>query len=261
MTVYGRRSFSTSSTVSPVFTNRMCFTSYYILLVISCALAIAFRLHLLPAAAAAFVSNLISSCPPPGNHPRCLALVFILLLAHGCRRLTECVCIHAWTKRPANALIFLGGCGFYAMQIISYIFESSCADQDFLAALEQDASSAQGLTACAFFVFASLIQLRAHAHLAATPKNSFEGRRNGGGYSLPRAAMFRVVMCPHYSAEILLYISFAVASYVSRTSVFALVWTAANLAVTAFRTRKMQIADGGAGAKLQVRWLIVPWVF
>jgi hypothetical protein len=41
---------------------------------------------------------------------------------------------------------------------------------------------------------------------------------------------------------------------------FALVWTAANLAVTASRTHTMQIREGGVEVKGQVRWLVIPWV-
>jgi hypothetical protein len=43
--------------------------------------------------------------------------------------------------------------------------------------------------------------------------------------------------------------------------VLALAWTAANLAVTASRTRALQMRDDRAGGKGQVRWLMIPWLF
>ncbi len=46
-------------------------------------------------------------------------------------------------------------------------------------------------------------------------------------------------------------------------AVFALVWTTTNLAVTASRTRALQMREKGVEVEVkgQVRWLIVPLVF
>lgn len=147
---------SPSSSPRTLVTNRMCFTSYYLLFATACSWAIAHRLRLLPPAATAVVDSAslhprlaasprthtqpqaLSSCPPPASSPQCLALVFLLLFAHACRRLAECFCIHVWTmvqpslpatsfvhvvndtislQRPANVPVLLGGCGFYVIQV------------------------------------------------------------------------------------------------------------------------------------------------
>ena len=60
----------------------------------------------------------------------------------------------------------------------------------------------------------------------------------GSKYSIPHGCGFDHVSCPHYTAEVLIYIGFVVLTgFRNRCVVLMAAWVACNLSVTAWRTR------------------------
>ena len=104
------------------------------------------------------------------------------------------------------------------------------------------------------YLFAATNQYQCHKHLAGLVK-----------YSLPTKGAFRILVCPHYFFECLLYLSMAVAgapkgALCNTTLLCGLLFVANNLGVTAGTTRKWYEAKFGADA-VKKRWNIIPLVY
>lgn len=106
---------------------------------------------------------------------------------------------------------------------------------------------------CGFF-FGWTMQHKCHAELASLKK-----------YSLPQGGMFRYLVCPHYTCEIIIYASLAVLAspqglLYNRTLVCAAMFIAVNLGATASGTKEWYIGKFGREA-VQSRWKMVPLLF
>ena len=104
------------------------------------------------------------------------------------------------------------------------------------------------------FVLASWIQHRCHVYLAGLKK-----------YTLPEHSFFKVVVCPHYTSECLIYLAIAIAAappgqLFNKTVLAGLGFVASNLAVTADSTIKWYREKFGA-EKVQGRWRILPYIY
>jgi len=97
-----------------------------------------------------------------------------------------------------------------------------------------------GLSMLGLFVDASWRQHRCHVHLASLKK-----------YSLPTDGLFENVICPHYGAEIMIYLSMWIISSPGMNGMniemlSALIFVAVNLGVTAEGTRNWYIKKFGS---------------
>ena len=104
------------------------------------------------------------------------------------------------------------------------------------------------------FILASGIQNDCHGYLASLKK-----------YTLPIHPIFKLLICPHYSAECLIYLSLAVISapkgaWVNRTLFTAFLFVVANLSVTASGTKRWYEGNFGKEA-VRGRWTMVPFVW
>ena len=91
-----------------------------------------------------------------------------------------------------------------------------------------------------FFLIASGTQFDCHRYLASLPK-----------YSLPAHPMFKDIVCPHYFAEFLIYISLSFLAaprgqFFNKTIFSAAIFTGINLGITADSTKKWYIEKFGA---------------
>lgn len=82
------------------------------------------------------------------------------------------------------------------------------------------------------FLLASGVQHDCHMYLASLPK-----------YTLPMHPAFQVLICPHYTAECLIYLSFAImgapgGALVNQTLFCAFLFVYVNLSVSASTTKK-----------------------
>lgn len=104
------------------------------------------------------------------------------------------------------------------------------------------------------FVFAWMSQYRCHKHLAGLKK-----------YSLPNLAMFRHLVCPHYTCECLIYLSLAIVAapeghLCNRTLLSALMFVAVNLGVTAHGTKNWYAEKFGS-EEVAGRRIMIPFLF
>lgn len=104
------------------------------------------------------------------------------------------------------------------------------------------------------FLLGSGIQHDCHEYLTSLPK-----------YTLPVHPVFQQVVCPHYTCELLIYLSIAIAAappgqLLNKTVFAGLIFVAVNLGVTASTTKDWQIQKFGAD-KVGKRWKMIPFVF
>lgn len=104
------------------------------------------------------------------------------------------------------------------------------------------------------FLFASGVQHDCHHYLFSLKK-----------YSLPTHPLFRTIVCPHYTAECVIYLSLALLAappgeLVNKTLLAALGFVAVNLGVTAGTTKNWYMQKFGADA-VRDRWNMLPGVY
>lgn len=104
------------------------------------------------------------------------------------------------------------------------------------------------------FLVASGIQHDCHVYLASLKK-----------YTFPDHQLFRVVVCPHYTCEILIYLAIAIVAapkgqVLNSTVLSGVGFVVSNLGVTADSTRKWYAEKFGA-EKVAGRWRMVPFIY
>ncbi|KAF4945288.1 hypothetical protein FSARC_14461 [Fusarium sarcochroum] len=109
-------------------------------------------------------------------------------------------------------------------------------------------------SALALYIVAYLKQNQCHRHLASLKK-----------YTLPSEGWFKYLVCPHYTAECLVYVAIAwVAAppgqLFNKTVVSAIIFVAVNLGATAKGTKAWYANKFGAD-KVADRWIMIPPVF
>lgn len=145
-----------------------------------------------------------------------------LLLGHLIRRLVE-TCI--WPYSPASKMHLLHaivGLSFYPILIISFALSSD----------GPDLKGSSSVLLILFFLGASIWQLVTHRALYHLRSQHF------GHSSLVRhSRLFRHILCPHYTAEIILYLCLAGMSSLHPLLLLACLFVSANLAISATNTR------------------------
>ncbi|KAK5791476.1 hypothetical protein VI817_006785 [Penicillium citrinum] len=89
-------------------------------------------------------------------------------------------------------------------------------------------------------------------------------------YSLPDHPIFRAVVCPHYGAECIIYLSLALlgaprGQMVNKTLLTCLAFVAVNLGITARTTKNWYLEQFGGDREdyeqIKSRWLMIPYVY
>jgi len=184
-------------------------------------------------------------------------LAWLLMALQGSRRLYECLTL----TKPSQSKMWVG---HWALGIAYYIVIGLSVWIEGISALNVVKSPAnllslakpsmKTLIATPIFLIASGIQHNCHENLASLKK-----------YTLPQRPMFRLIVCPHYTSECLIYVALAVVAaprgqILNKTLLTGLMFVVANLAVTADSSRKWYIQKFGA-EKLKGRWRMVPYVY
>ncbi|TVY29357.1 Polyprenol reductase [Lachnellula hyalina] len=104
------------------------------------------------------------------------------------------------------------------------------------------------------FISASALQNDCHKHLASLKK-----------YSLPQRGPFKQIVCPHYMAECLIYVSLAIISAppgqaLNKTVLAGLGFVVTNLGVTADSTKKWYGEKFGA-ENVEGRCRMIPYLY
>lgn len=130
----------------------------------------------------------------------------LLFVVHLCRRAYECVYVHAW----GNGKMHVGG---YVLGVLHYAFvpfvviaSEWCCDDDFARNPAPSATQmALGSLLCCYGQAQQYIHHKILSDLRKGDTVSFRAQ-----YSIPRGRWFNTVSSPHYLAEILIYVAFAI---------------------------------------------------
>lgn len=84
-------------------------------------------------------------------------------------------------------------------------------------------------------------------------------------YTIPSHPLFRLVICPHYTAECMIYVSLAFLAapqgeMTNKTILSCLFFVVTNLGVTAGRTEKWYKEKFGEES-VRGKWKMVPWIY
>jgi 3-oxo-5-alpha-steroid 4-dehydrogenase 3 len=116
------------------------------------------------------------------------------------------------------------------------------------------APSLRTLLCLPLFLFASGLQYDCHQHLSTLKK-----------YTVPTHPWFRRLVCPHYTAECVIYLALSImaapkGSLVNKTMLTVLIFVTTNLAITADKARAFYIQKFGHDS-VSSKWRIIPFVF
>jgi len=123
----------------------------------------------------------------------------LLLLSHLTRRAMECLFVHVWkpTSRM-HVLSYLGAISYYTLVVLVVLqVGTNGREPDPVLAFA-------GVLMC---LYGQYEQYQHHVLLADLGRN--RKLTNDNHYTVPSRRWFTVVACPHYFAEILIYIGFA----------------------------------------------------
>ena len=146
---------------------------------------------------------------------------------------------------------------FYVVSILSpTIDELRIASHSSSASPSQPPSpfSLSPLLTLPLFLAASLWQHSSHRTLASlrspTPPHP-------PTYAVPTRGSFRLLVCPHYTAEVLIYLAFWCVRW-SALQALVLLWVLVNLCITAGKTREWYAQRW---PHLASRWCVMPWLY
>ncbi|KAK9314558.1 hypothetical protein V1522DRAFT_199892 [Lipomyces starkeyi] len=162
------------------------------------------------------------------------------------RRLFECI----FVEKMSQTARMRGG-----HYIVGYLFYVAATAATWSHALESTlAGDEEGDSvpkiAIIMYLVAAFTQYTAHDQLSRLKK-----------YSPPPPTMlFKHLVCPHYTAEVVIYLAVAWICGFTRANVAVLVWTAVSLGTSAEQSRKFYVEKFGAKT-VEGKWNLVPFVF
>ena len=196
---------------------------------------------------------------PCGHYATTAGVLFQL---HLLRRLYECKFVHVFSADAVMPLpVYLGGVAHYVLAPLSFVvsatpFDCRTCSRDLAFASSpvhpspppSDATQWLILAGIVVFVACNVLQHQCHVHLASLRPTG----RPASGYGLPHTPPFRAVACPHYLAEIGLYLSLWLVTAGSGArggaspwlllsapcALLLAAWSTVNLCVTGVKTRQ-----------------------
>ncbi|KAL4927955.1 putative 3-oxo-5-alpha-steroid 4-dehydrogenase [Aspergillus undulatus] len=181
-----------------------------------------------------------------------------LMLIQGVRRLHECL---SFSKHSSSKMWFvhwLAGLGFYlAVAVAVWIEGAGTVLTHQLSLADFNLTSRFGgrtLLSLPIFIIASGLQHDCHHYLFSLEK-----------YTLPTHPMFSRILCPHYTAECMIYLSLALLAApqgetVNKTLLSAVFFVAVNLGITASTTRQWYKQKFGEAA-VKGKWNMIPLIY
>ncbi|XP_030583579.1 polyprenal reductase isoform X1 [Archocentrus centrarchus] len=147
----------------------------------------------------------------PGNDSQVpqlsTVLVQLLLWVHSFRRLLECLFVSVFSDGAMHLVQYMFGLGYYIMLGLTVL----CCDR-----MEKGLKSSTLLTQLdwrqiagfVLFIWASLLQHQSMVLLARL-RTGKSGTVETLAHRVPKGGLFELVSCPHYFAELLIYVSFS----------------------------------------------------
>jgi len=137
--------------------------------------------------------------------------------------------VHKFSQAKMNSFLIICGWSFYIFLCLSQIAENLNNRPSFM-------NASIGLP---LFAVGSFIQNRSHIILAQLRSSSPKRSHVQDHYLLPRGFLFEFVTCPHYFAELLIYVSFLfLTNGVSFFAWLAFTFVVINLTDGALKTHK-----------------------
>ncbi|KKK26434.1 hypothetical protein ARAM_004170 [Aspergillus rambellii] len=180
------------------------------------------------------------------------------MLVQGVRRLYES---RSFAKPSSSKMWFvhwIAGLAFYLAIAVALWIEGAGTVLKHKLTLEDfnltSRWSGRLLVCVPVFTLASGIQHDCHHYLSSLKK-----------YTLPEHSLFSLILCPHYTAECMIYLSLAVMAapgdeLINKTLLSALVFVAVNLGITASSTRLWYRRTFGENA-VRGKWNMVPFIY
>ena len=169
-------------------------------------------------------------------------ILFTTFIAiQGFRRSLECFFLE---KSHPKAVIH------FSHYIVGVLFYTLVNNVAFLAIFTSHTSTSHLMVASAILTFTlgSILQSSFHYHLSTLVK-----------YSLPTFSLFRIVACPHYFAEIIIYSSLLLICppQLYQTVILLILWIVVNLSVSADQTRNFYKQKFGSSPP----YSIIPYLY
>lgn len=154
------------------------------------------------------VSTHLSSMPFAVT-PESVIVVMLMMVAQVNRRLYECRKLSVYSDAKMNVVHYFFGHSFYfgvGMSVIAEApgFTGSSVSSDI--AMSSGFLKWNHVLGVLIFVVASILQNQSHSILANLRKDK-KGNVVTLEHTIPRGGLFTFVSCPHYFAEILIYLS------------------------------------------------------
>ncbi|XP_017284243.1 polyprenol reductase [Kryptolebias marmoratus] len=132
-------------------------------------------------------------------------LVQLLFCVHSLRRLLECLFVSVFSDGVLHLVQYVFGLGYYIVLGLTVLCSDHTAKGTGTLLSQLDWIHVAGIL---LFVGASLLQHHSMVLLARL-RTGKSGRVETLAHRMPKGSCFKLVSCPHYFAELLIYISFS----------------------------------------------------
>lgn len=203
-------------------------------------------------------------------------LSLCLITLHIGRRLYEVNIVERPSKKAKmNVSHYLIGIGFYGAMVFAAWLEGA-ANMGVWDSSQQPNTLFDTnqllrphiVAAIALFIYASWHQHVCHRILAQIRMKSHSSVSSSSRtsiYKIPRGDWFETVVCPHYLADILIYVALCILNRLQNLTLMAgLLWTIINLSVTAGETERWYKESFGpkySNTFKRGRWIIIPGIY
>ncbi|RWS23674.1 polyprenol reductase-like protein [Leptotrombidium deliense] len=162
-----------------------------------------------------FLSELLDSFV--GTHrkstvtPESVIMAMLLIIIQVTRRLSECIFLSVYSDAKMNVIHYIFGFSFYFGVGLSVLAEAPGFTNSGLTdvLLGGNFITWNHVLGLCLFVWSSSLQYESHTILAKLRKDN-KGRVVTYRHSIPKGGWFNLISCPHYFAEILIYMSLCV---------------------------------------------------
>eukprot|EP01031_Cornospumella_fuschlensis_P026627 gene26627-32177_t len=164
----------------------------------------------------------------------------LLFLAHCLRRLYECHRLTLFEDAQMHMTAYFVGLLHYTLApltiLVAICEQRIVAPHSALGGLGSGNLIRHGIISLLFVLF-NILQYNTHYALFLMKTRSVKdgSSGDGSGHSFPRAWMFSYCACPHYAAEIGLYVCLLLLHSRCKSMYFLALWVAANLSVVAYQ--------------------------
>ncbi|KAM6921929.1 polyprenal reductase [Xenentodon cancila] len=132
-------------------------------------------------------------------------LVQLLLCVHSLRRLLECLLVSVFSDGVIHLVQYLFGLGYYLLLGLTVLCSDRMGKGNATLLSQLDWTHVAGV---GLFIGASWLQHQSIVLLARL-RTGKSGRVETLAHRVPKGGWFELVSCPHYFAELLIYISFS----------------------------------------------------